>query len=174
MATVPLPPPQAYTRDMLAAAYEWMRSQPQSVRELATNSDSLVALYLQARRRNGGTMPTMTETSSEAFKQDLRALAEGMKQFESPTAPAPMARAPMPIAPPLQQPLVPSSAQENFNSLDIRTIEVLRKVQALCNLGSEREALRLLVAVGYERVCEMFPQTNSRQQFIEKMGERLK
>src|ERR1700733_1665405 len=94
MANVPPHlPPQAYTRDMLAAAYEWLRSQPSSIRELATSSDNLVSLYLQSRRRpnalnqlvpnsKGEGASAMSGASGEAFKNDLKNLAEGLKQFE--------------------------------------------------------------------------------------------
>lgn len=159
-----LPPPQAYTRDMLAAAYEWLGSQPPSIRELATNSDNLVALYLQARRRltnnsantNSRSPSTMTEVSSEAFKQDLRTLAEGMKQFDSTSSPMSRSHLPVPQQT-VSQPMTQTTQQEIFNSVDSRTLELIRKVQSLCNLSSEREALRMLVAIGYERVLEVFP-----------------
>lgn len=156
-----LPPPQAYTRDILAAAYEWLRSQPQSIRELATNSDHLVALYLQSKRRGAtvipSTLPTVTEVSSETFKQDLRALAEGFKQFEQAPGVSPAPVQPsvtvQPTTPPLSVQNIPTPTQ----SLDARTLEMLRKTQSLCNLGSEREALRMLVVLGYERIRELFP-----------------
>ena len=150
-----LPPPQAYTRDILAAAYEWLRSQPQSIRELATNSDNLVALFMQSKRRGGTvmppTMPAMPEVSSETFKQDLRALAEGFKQFEQ----APSASNNISVTP--VQPTAPVQPTIPPQSLDPRTLEMLRKTQSLCNLGSEREALRMLIALGYERIRELFP-----------------
>ncbi len=156
-----LPPPQAYTRDILAAAYEWLRSQPQSIRELATNSDNMVALFMQSKRRGGTvippTMPTVPEVSSETFKQDLRALAEGFKQFEqAPSAPNNISATPVQPAAPTQSaaPVQPTMPPQ---SLDPRTLEMLRKTQSLCNLGTEREALRMLIALGYERIRELFP-----------------
>ncbi len=178
MATT-LPPPQAYTRDILAAAYEWLRSQPQSIRELANNSDNLVALYMQARRRGGSPMlPPLTEASSETFKQDLRALAEGMKQFDHgplPTAqnpnlnsahlnPPPSATTPVQNQPALHSHSnAPTNGSPNIPAttlnlpIDQRTFEILRNTQNLCNLGSEREALRMLIAIGFERLRDLFP-----------------
>lgn len=185
MATT-LPPPQAYTRDILAAAYEWLRSQPQSIRELANNSDNLVALYMQARRRGGSPMlPPLTEASSETFKQDLRALAEGMKQFEHPphatgahaanansnsthlnppTAHAATVTTAVQPQPALQaHASTPANVSSNMPAttlnmpIDPRTFEILRNTQNLCNLGSEREALRMLIAIGFERLRDLFP-----------------
>jgi hypothetical protein len=103
-------PPQAYTRDTLALAYEWLSEQSVEVKEMANNADTLVALYLQARRRqqsanNGGgkdnntltnarpagtanhtqvenAIKSQTTYESEGFKSDLKALAENMKQFD--------------------------------------------------------------------------------------------
>jgi hypothetical protein len=110
-------PPQAYTRDVLTAAYEWLRTQPNSIKELARDADSLVALYLKSRRNLGaisiapktqaptdniranvasaleqailpGGLDELRGTveirsgSANAFKEDLKTLAEGLKQFE--------------------------------------------------------------------------------------------
>ena len=68
-------PPQAYTREVLAQAFAWLKEQPQNIRELANNADALVSLYLQSRR-NGGQLPTNTveataPVSSKNFKNDL-------------------------------------------------------------------------------------------------------
>ena len=108
-------PPQAYTRDMLAAAFEWLHTQPASVRELATNSDSLVSLYLRSKRRPSNAGQNLNSSSgqkdateflsppnpnsSESFKQDLRTIAEGLKQFDhnKPTPPQTPFVAPDPI-----------------------------------------------------------------------------
>lgn len=97
-------PPQAYTREMLAQAFDWLKGQPQYIRERATTADGLVSMYLQSRRANGGQpaagsghagLATGSGTGSsagedapsvESFKSDLRHLAENMKSFESPVA----------------------------------------------------------------------------------------
>ena len=74
-------PPQAYTRDVFANAYEWLQTQSESIKELAQTPDDLVALYLQARR-HGHLNNTQNVSKSKSFKNDLKNLAEGLRQFE--------------------------------------------------------------------------------------------
>ena len=94
----PTLPPQAYTREMLSQAYAWVQSQPESIKRMATNSDSLVGLYLRHQRHGdlgfatpaAGAVtrvpiedtPPAPSSSSIAFKNELRHLAEDMRQFE--------------------------------------------------------------------------------------------
>lgn len=83
-------PPQAYTRETLVKAYEWLKHQAPNVREKAISADSLVNLYLQAKRRitTDGQRPDWeapSPASVEAFKSDLRNLAEDLRQFENPS-----------------------------------------------------------------------------------------
>lgn len=80
-------PPQAYTREVFANAYEWLQSQSNSTRELAQTPDDLVALYLQARR-HGHLNNTQNPHSNKSFKNDLKNLAEGLRQFEESQAPS--------------------------------------------------------------------------------------
>ncbi len=82
-------PPQAYTRDTLVKAIEWLHTQPQAVRERATSADLLVNVYLQARRRAAVQMEA--PVSGETFKTELKHLAEDLRQFEGPDAPPPQA-----------------------------------------------------------------------------------
>lgn len=79
-------PPQAYTRDTLVKAIEWLATQPQAVRERATSADLIVSYYLQARRRMTAAQME-APVSGENFKADLKHLAEDLKQFEDPSAP---------------------------------------------------------------------------------------
>lgn len=78
-------PPQAYTRDTLVKAIEWVSSQPPSVRERASSADLVVSFYLQACRKAAVQMEA--PMSSANFKSDLKHLAEDLKQFEEPIAP---------------------------------------------------------------------------------------
>ena len=43
-------PPQAYTKETLLKAYNWLQSQSDQVKELATTPDQLVSLYLKSSR----------------------------------------------------------------------------------------------------------------------------
>ena len=79
-------PPQAYTRDTLVKAIEWMNSQPAALRERAGSADLIVSYYLQARRRMTAAQME-APVSGESFKADLKHLAQDLKQFEEPSAP---------------------------------------------------------------------------------------
>lgn len=89
-------PPQAYTRDILIKAYEWLRDQPLAVREKALDADTLVGLYMHSRRRTSQDSWEQKVTT-ETFKNDLRHLAEDLKQFETP---APVTTSPPHASPP--------------------------------------------------------------------------
>lgn len=89
-------PPQAYTRDTLSAAFDWLQRQPANIRELASNPDNLVALYTQSQRRSESYAPgsqinefeSQAPISSKAFKEDLKVLAEGLKRFDHSDGPS--------------------------------------------------------------------------------------
>lgn len=151
-------PPQAYTRDMMGQAFEWLQTQPAHVREMASNMDAVVALYLQHRRRaDGGAAPMATNpVSSQNFKKDLKNLADGLKQFDQGVPESFTEAAP---ASPSATPSAPKDAQKPSTSgtLDARTRMHLEKVRTLLNLSSNEEALRMLVELGFERVKEILP-----------------
>lgn len=179
-------PPEAYTREVLVKAYDWLSTQSSSVKSRATSADSLVALYLQAKRRNfsehGSTTAyePPTAASVEAFKEDLRNLAEGLRQFDDPLAPPPQPViatqpaseasrlagfvadwAPQPQSPPPPAAPAPSMHPVTMASnlpLDAKSREWVQEVQRRLNLTSESEALRALLAVGYERLRDILPQ----------------
>lgn len=179
MTTITNLPPQAYTRDTLVKAIEWLSSQPQSVRERATSADLIVSFYLQARRRMTAAQME-APVSGENFKQDLKHLAQDLKQFEDPSAPphtqAQPSRAlshghfewpqevepqppPTPIhhAPPPPPRPAPVEHKGPTWSIDPRSLAAAREVQQRLNLSNEGEAIRLLVTFGYERARELFP-----------------
>lgn len=79
MAMNPLPP-QAYTKETLARAYEWLQDQNESIKEMATHPDILVSLYLKARL-NGN--ESLERPSIQNFRTELRTLAGMMGDLES-------------------------------------------------------------------------------------------
>lgn len=167
-------PPQAYTREMLNKAYEWLKSQPKIVQERATNTDTMVSLYLHHRRVHGmRTTPAEANSPSveESFKTDLKAVAEGLRQFEEPVVYSPQVShqsvfhpppPPESLAPPLPQtPPPPISAPKisspphkspGFGFLDARTQQMANDVRERLNLSHDDEAIRMLVVIGYERL----------------------
>lgn len=87
-------PPQAYTKDILAQAFVWVKSQPPAVRQRATSADALVSLYLHFKRHGelglataklkgeSGTWEQEAPVSVQSFKSDLKDLAKGLEQFD--------------------------------------------------------------------------------------------
>ncbi len=72
-------PPQAYTREMLVEAYDWLQHQPPSIRELARSADDMVSLFKQQQRQRGR---AKSRVSPEEFQSDLKNLAQGLKAFD--------------------------------------------------------------------------------------------
>jgi len=170
MATTGNMPPQAYTREMLSQAFEWLKTQPVSIRERATTADGLVSMYLQSRRTSGAAV--VDAPSVESFKSDLRNLAENMRTFETAEAPPVTIRPPLHHKPPAEtfthtgpavSPSVPTTATvttgvsapkpiEPRHSYDSQTMECIQTVREKLNLSSDSEALRMLVKLGFEKV----------------------
>lgn len=100
-------PPQAYTRETLAKAFDWLKNQPTSIRELANTADNLVGLYLQSQRRSGksfsnsDSLAKTNPVSSQEFKSDLKNLALGLQQFEEDDSEEEIIPPKKPQAPPL-------------------------------------------------------------------------
>lgn len=78
MAMNPLPP-QAYTKDTLVKAYQWLQGQSESIREMATTPEVLVSLYLKAKLQGDG---ALERPSIQNFKNELKNLAGMMGEFE--------------------------------------------------------------------------------------------
>lgn len=75
-------PPEAYTHRDLAEAMQWRESQPEYVKAMTTTPDSLISFYKRALRSQN---PNGNDSKmSESFKTDLKNLAEGLKNFETP------------------------------------------------------------------------------------------
>jgi hypothetical protein len=158
-------PPQAYTRDTLVKAIEWVSSQPPSIREKASSADLIVSLYLSARRRSSSEEVTVRQ---EIFKTELKSMVEEFKSHDEPlsppspgpqaptlaAAPKPPTRFPSPVRSPEHLPV------QAFNwGVDERSLALARDLQERLNLGHESEALRLLIQLGAERARELFPRS---------------
>lgn len=72
-------PPQAYTRETLIKAYQWLQSQSPQVREVATTPDLLISLFQKAQMQGKDSLerPTL-----QNFKNELRSLAGMMGEFD--------------------------------------------------------------------------------------------
>ena len=151
-------PPEAFTKETLQEAFQWLQSQPDSVRELVHTPESLVSLYRKAQRQNPD-----APVSSKNFMNELKTLAKGLEAFSDPPTQTP---AKQPTAklkfekttPPIEKTIKPepqktlSSPQPVLGlNLDQKSIQSISEVQRRFNLSSENEALRLLIALGYEK-----------------------
>ncbi len=79
-------PPQAYTKETLLKAYNWLQNQSDAVREVATTPDQLVSLYLKSSR-GGVTQESLERPSVQSFKSELKSLAGMMGDLEKKNAP---------------------------------------------------------------------------------------
>jgi hypothetical protein len=160
MSINPLPP-QAYTKDTLAKAFQWLQGQPEEVKSLAKSSDLLVGLYLKANRDGA---QVLQGKSFQNFRAELKNLAEMVEDFAPPSpsqqqqqAAAP--QAPLPTASSTASQVL-SSQEQNFarleGYLDAKTMQYLELVQKQLNLSSPMEALRMLVTLGFEKVKSLF------------------
>lgn len=77
-------PPEAYTHRELADAMKWREGQPEYIKAMTTTPDTLMSLFKRAQRSNDSNLESKM---SEAFKSDLKNIAEGLKNFDSPEQP---------------------------------------------------------------------------------------
>ena len=144
-------PPQAYDKDTLLKAFQWLQCQNPSIKEMATTPDILVSLYLKTKL-NGN--EALERPSIQNFKTELKNLAGMMGKFEdSPAAPQSH------ISPSGTTNSVVTSAQTalkasqiDIHDLDYKTQSMIREVKAEYNLSSDCEALRMMVSVAYKRL----------------------
>ncbi|MGE3757022.1 MAG: hypothetical protein AB7H97_04660 [Pseudobdellovibrionaceae bacterium] len=173
-------PPQAYTKETLARAYEWLRHQTPQVRELATSAEMLIGLYTRAQRHGD---EALERPSLQNFKSELKNLAGIMGEFsdqqQSPpkiptAAPAVNPQATtasynfelppsMPMPPPrTHQAPQPQQNHANASSmhfevedpttaLDIKSRTMIHEVKNQLNLSSDAEALRLVISLGFHK-----------------------
>jgi hypothetical protein len=74
-------PPQAYTKETLLKAYQWMQAQPPAIREMAQTPDILVSLFLKASRDGD---QSLDRPSIQNFKTELKNLAGMMGELDPP------------------------------------------------------------------------------------------
>jgi hypothetical protein len=72
-------PPQAYTKDTLVKALQWLISQPNHIREMAATEDLAVSLYLKCQREGA---ESLERPSIKNFKSELKNLAGLMGNLE--------------------------------------------------------------------------------------------
>ncbi len=79
MSMNPLPP-QAYTKDTLVKAFQWIQLQPDNIKDLASTPDVLVSLYLKAKLQGDA---ALERPSIQNFKSELKNLAGQLGEFDT-------------------------------------------------------------------------------------------
>lgn len=74
--------PQAYTKETLGLAFDWLQHQPATIREAATTPDLLVGLYLRAQRHGLNAAKRDASASSKKFLEDLQSLKKDFAAFD--------------------------------------------------------------------------------------------
>lgn len=152
-------PPQAYTKETLQKAYTWLLAQPSSIKELATNQDMLISLYLKAQRNGDASLEA---PSIQNFKQELKSLANMMGDFGTPNGAAStlathnnstMGHSSLGHSSSGSNHVVASTiAQIGLTgSLDNLSMNAIQDVKTTLNLSSDNEALRALIALGHKQ-----------------------
>lgn len=165
-------PPQAYTKDILLKAYQWLMGQNSSIKEIATTPDILVSLYLKATRDGDH---ALERPSIQNFKNELKSLAGMMGELDRPAGatsagPAHMVHStPMPtVSVPQTQStpaaVAPAQTQVSYTEktvtattratgllevLDCGTMQMIQEVKEEFNLSSDLEVVRMLIKIGY-------------------------
>ncbi len=109
-------PPEAFTRETLQEAFEWLQTQPDLVQNNIHTKERLVALYRRAQRLNDGDHPV----SSKKFITDLKRLSGSLDQFsgtpQTPNdlqpPPEPKEPVSIPLPPPIPE-VPPAQTQAN-------------------------------------------------------------
>ncbi len=158
-------PPQAYTKDTLTQAYEWLQSQPTHIKELASNTEILVSLFLKVKMNGNG---SLDRPSIQNFKSELKNLAGMIGEFDHPKSkveslPEPK-REPKSALGAIQNP-VPQNATQQIAAaearstisyiLDSKSMDSIKEIQSLFNLSSENEAIRLLISIGHRKLVNL-------------------
>jgi len=171
--------PQAYTKETLVKAFDWLQHQPANVKQVATSPDVLVGLYLKAQRQGIVNIDVDAPVSSKKFIDDLKSLKKDFAQFEeprsaqanvtpmAPVAPTVVTEEPAPNYTPPPPPQQATSSPVFHNNIliaqqpssprgpqefDEKTRESLDYIQQRFNLSSRQEALRMAIAVGIQRI----------------------
>ncbi|MCB0377390.1 MAG: hypothetical protein KDD33_02770 [Bdellovibrionales bacterium] len=163
-------PPEAFTKETLQKAFQWLQNQPEDMRATVHTPERLVSLYRQAMRLQDNDAPV----SSKVFVDNLKNLATSLDEFSG-SSPASASSAPMPPLPAEAAPTAPARSASSFHpqktevsqappppsrastlgSLDKTSQSCVDHVRKRLNLSSDQEAIRLLIALGFEKISRL-------------------
>ena len=171
-------PPEAASKELVAKAFQWHQNQPQAIRDMVQTKEQLVALYRKHMRKE---TENDAPVSSKVFVSELKTLAKGLEAFDveatpqQPSAPSPTSPVPPPPQTSASAPAKDRKTSRSFSTgkimqpqrggkpgafsmeheVDPRTRQMLTEVRLRLNLSNDSEALRMLVAIGYEKISKI-------------------
>lgn len=177
-------PPEAFTKDTLQEAFQWLQTQPEPVRASIHTPERLVSLYRKSQRLDQN---NDAPVSSKKFIDDLKNLATSLNEFSTPVTSTPSRKPDIPTPVSVTKPspvetfvepkiepkkMVSSTSTSTISSfienktmtstvttdstdeLDSISQSRIQEVQKRFNLSTENEALRLLITLGFEKFSE--------------------
>lgn len=151
--------PQAYTKETLSKAFDWLQYQPDQVKQVATSPDVLVGLFLKAQRQGIDHIDADAPVSSKKFLSDLKNLKKDMAQFEDPnTAPQSSVQTQVTqtttVSETKSMSMNASTSTSLITNLDAQSLQSVRAVQERFNLSTPQEALRMIISVGSKQIAQ--------------------
>lgn len=166
--------PQAYTKETLSKAFDWLQYQPDSVKQVATSPDVLVSLFLKAQRQGIDNIDIDAPVSSKRFLTDLKNLKKDFAPFEeslgggTPSGTLQNTSMQTQVSQQMSQQVSQQVSQtvtvtetkaanipfqmSYMQSLDQASLQAVLDVQTRFNLSTPQEALRMLISVGTKQI----------------------
>ncbi|MGZ3770163.1 MAG: hypothetical protein ACXVCP_07695 [Bdellovibrio sp.] len=142
-------PPQAYTKETLLKAYQWLMLQDSSIKEMATTPDILVSLYLKTTRDGQN---ALERPSIQNFKNELKSLAGIMGELDRPVIHKPqIVNANTRVSYTEKTLTATTQKTDIMDFFDPSTQKMIQEVREDLNLSSDFEALRFLIKIGYTK-----------------------
>ena len=144
-------PPEAFTKETLQEAFQWLQQQPEAVKATIHTPERLVSLYRKSQRLDQN---NDAPVSSKKFNDELKSLASSLDEFSS----QPVKKASVTFEQTSSKkasfstPILPPTPKEAV--LDAISQERVAQVQKRFNLSSEQEAVRLLISLGFEKFSQ--------------------
>lgn len=145
-------PPEAFTKETLQEAFNWLQEQPEPVRATVHTPERLVSLYQKSLRLTDVDAPV----SSRKFMDDLKNLASSLNQFEPSTENRQIAKATVTQTETKKAhfELTTEKTTAKAPEMDPLSLEKIRQVRQRFNLSSDMEAIRVLIALGFEKFSQ--------------------
>lgn len=172
-------PPQAYSKQDILKAMEWLEKQSEPVKSQATNADALMGLYKKALIYGDTFVDKQAPVNGDSFRSELRDIAERLGSFDVSPSVSTQTKKISQVSPlsyqveaeeprqqvhdvvqkenikiSIQRQLQQTTKDESFNiqALDTLTQSRVKEIRTRFNLSRDEEAIRMLVTVGYEKL----------------------